>query len=165
MHQAESKHSPTASAPPAGRILALDLGTVHTGVAVCDETHVSIRRLQALTRTNWKKFVHKVQNLCRDLDARAVVIGLPLNMSGSQGAAADDARRVARNLELSLHLPVYLQDERLTSQFAAAELRDEGKRLPEINDLIHSQSAVLILRDFLAKVSVNVEIALVSEEF
>ena len=165
MHQAESKHSPTASVPRVGRILALDLGTVHTGVAVCDETRISIRRLQSLSRTSWKKFVHKIQDLCRDLDARAVVIGLPLNMSGSQGAPADEARRVARNLKLSLRLPIYLQDERLTSQFAAAELRHEGKGLSEINEHIHSQSAVLILRDFLAAVSVDTEIALATEEF
>jgi putative Holliday junction resolvase len=88
MHQAESESSPAAVAPRAGRILAFDLGTVHTGVAVCDENHISIRRLQALTRTNWKKFVHNIQDLCRHLDARAVVIGLPLNMDGSQGAGS-----------------------------------------------------------------------------
>lgn len=163
MHALETENAATSFTPPAGRILAIDLGSINTGVAVCDENRISIRRLKTLTRTNWKKFVHELQDLCRDLDARAVVIGLPLNMNGSHGAAADDARRVARNLELSLRLPIYLQDERLTSRFAADELKDEGSNSSEINEHIHSQSAVLILRDFLttnvsAKNSVDAEI-------
>lgn len=170
MHNLESENALTTFVPPVGRILAIDLGSIHTGVAVCDENRISIRRLKTLIRTNWKKFVHELQDLCRDLDARAVVIGLPLNMNGSHGAAALDARRVARNLELSLRLPIYLQDERLTSQFAADELKNEGSHQSEITEHIHSQSAVLILRDFLntnfsAPYSVHAETSLTGEEF
>lgn len=141
-----------------GRIIALDLGTTKIGVAICDEQRLAVRRLLTLPRTSWKKFVEKIKQLCRDFDAQAVVVGLPLNMDGTLGDAARNARRAAGNLHLSLRLPVYLQDERLTSEAAIGELHDEGLGGAEIEREIHSHSAAIILRDFLlisAKVSIS----------
>ncbi len=132
-----------------GRILALDPGTAHTGIAISDEHQIVARRLLTLPRTNWKIFVQTIKQLCRDFDARAVVVGLPLMLDGSTGEGVDDARRIARNLRLSLSLPTYLQDERLTSQAAVQELRAEKLSAAEIAQAIHSQSAAIILRDFL----------------
>ena len=135
--------------PEPGRLLALDLGARRVGVAITDELRVSVRTLPALQRTNWKSLVREVAQLCRRFDARGVVIGLPLNLDGSTGGAASEARRLARNFSLTLGLPVHLQDERLTSRAATEKLLDEGSSGREIVERVDGESASIILRDFL----------------
>ena len=65
--------------------------------------------------------------------------------------AAAEARRIARNLSLSLNLPVHLQDERLTSRDAEQTLRSDGASASEVAARIDGEAAALILSDFLAK--------------
>lgn len=134
----------------AGRLLSLDLGEKRVGVAVSDELRISVRPLQPLRRTNWKELLNAVADLVRRFDAKALVIGLPLNISGIEGPAAAEARRRARNFELSLKIPVYLQDERLTSLEAEETLRSAGLGRGGARDSIDSESAAIILRDFIA---------------
>jgi putative transcription antitermination factor YqgF len=138
-----------AAAGGPGRLLALDLGSKRVGVAVSDELRLTARPLEPLPRTNWKKLLRDVSELCRQFDVRTVVLGLPLRLDGGEGDAADAARRAARNFGLSLKLPVVLQDERLTSKEAEAELRGEGLSEAEIKTRVDSASAVIILRDYL----------------
>lgn len=134
-----------------GRLLALDLGARRVGAAVSDELRISIRTLPAIGRTNWKTFVRDVAQLCKRFDAKGVVVGLPLNLNGSEGEAALEARRLARNLSLTLGLPAYLQDERLTSHAATEKLRAERHTEEKIGSIIDSESAAIILQDFLLK--------------
>lgn len=137
----------------AGRLLALDLGEKRVGVAVSDELRITVRPLAALRRTNWKELLRAVVELLRGFDALGLVIGLPLNLDGTEGLAARDARRLARNFEISLEIPVYLQDERLTSRAAEETLRAEGRTESEVREQVDSQSAAIILRDFIAQLS------------
>ena len=139
------------SDPPAGRLLALDLGARRVGVAVCDELRLSVRPLPPLVRASWKKLLREIAQLCQSFDAEGVVVGLPVNLDGTEGEAAREARKVARNLSLSLSLPVHLQDERLTSRDAEQSLRTERATEAEIASRIDSEAAALILSDFLAK--------------
>jgi len=132
-----------------GPILALDLGEKLVGAAVSDENLITIKRLPALKRSNWKKLLQDVLTLIERFDARLLVIGLPLALDGSRGDAAQNVQRVARNFALSTKLPVYLQDERLTSFEATANLRADGTRPEEIPELVDAEAAAIILRDFL----------------
>ena len=134
-----------------GRILALDLGTRRVGVAVCDELRLTVRPLPALQRTSWKRLLLAVTELCERFDAETLVVGLPLRMDGTEGDAALEARRIAGNLRLSLPLPVHLQDERLTSLEAEASLREAGYAGLEIKERVDSESAAIILRDYLSR--------------
>jgi len=134
---------------PVGPILALDLGDKLVGAAVSDDMLVTIKRLPPLKRSNWKRLLQDVVTLIRRYDAQTVVIGLPLRLDGTVGAAAEKARQVARNLARSIELPVYLQDERLTSFEAIANLEKEGHTPVEIPDLIDGEAAAIILRDFI----------------
>jgi putative Holliday junction resolvase len=88
--------------------------------------------------------------LARRFDAKTLVIGLPLGLNGSLGEAALAARQTALKFARSLELPVYLQDERLTSAEAEGNLRASGVRPEEIASRVDSEAAALILRDFLA---------------
>jgi len=135
----------------AGRLLALDLGEKRVGVAVSDELWITVRPLSPLCRTNWKELLSSVADLIRRFDAQGIVIGLPLNLNGDEGRAAEDARQSACNFELSLKIPVYLQDERLTSREAEESLRAAGCSDNEVREQVDSQAAVIILRDFIVK--------------
>ena len=134
---------------PAGPILALDLGDKLVGAAVSDNRLVTINRLPPLKRSNWKRLLQDVVTLIRRYDAQTVVIGLPLRLDGSSGEAADKARQIATNLAKSIEQPVYLQDERLTSFEAMANLKTEGHKPGDIPALIDGEAAALILRDFI----------------
>jgi putative Holliday junction resolvase len=134
-----------------GRLLALDLGTKRVGVAVSDELRLTAQPLPPVARTNWKKLLRQISDLRHSFDAQGVVIGLPLKLDGTEGDAAREARRVARNLSLSLTVPVHLQDERLTSHAAAETLREAGVGGDELTARLDSEAAALILRDFIAQ--------------
>ncbi len=136
----------TISAP----VLALDLGSKRVGAAVSDELSIAIKRLDGIPRSNWKQLLRDVENLVRRFDAQTLVIGLPLQLNGSSGDAAEQVRQTAQKFALSLTVPIYLQDERLTSVEAEENLRLAGIRPGDIGSLVDSEAASLILRDFLA---------------
>jgi len=132
-----------------GPILALDPGEKLVGAAVSDENLITIKRLPPLKRSNWKKLLQDVLSLVERFDVKTVVIGLPLSLDGTEGEAAQNVRRLAQNLARSVSIPVFLQDERLTSFEAMENLKAEGKRREDIPALIDGEAAALILRDFL----------------
>jgi putative Holliday junction resolvase len=91
-----------------------------------------------------------VEKLALRFDAKTLVIGLPLKLNGSLGDAALAIRETALKFARSLKLPVYLQDERLSSVEAEQNLRDTGVPVSEVGNRVDSEAAALILRDFLA---------------
>jgi putative Holliday junction resolvase len=134
-----------------GRLLSLDLGTKRVGVAVSDELQLTAQPLPPLKRSNWKTLLRQISELRHSFDAQGVVIGLPLNMDGTEGVAAQEARRIARNLSLSLPIPVHLQDERLTSHAAEESLRAAGVTGQALKARVDSEAAAIILMDFIAQ--------------
>lgn len=134
---------------PTGPVLALDLGEKLVGAAVSDDRLVSIKRLEPLKRSNWKKLLRDIVTLIQRFDAQTVVIGLPLRLDGTSGEAAEKARQIATNLARSIPQPVFLQDERLTSFEAMGNLKTEGCTTSEIEALIDGEAAAMILRDFI----------------
>ena len=138
-----------AKEAPRAPIIALDLGEKRVGVAVSDALAISIKRLEALPRTNWKQLLRDVDDLVRLFDAQTVVIGLPLRLDGFAGDAALEVQSVALKFARSLKVPVYLQNESLSSVAAEENLRIEGHKTEEVSALVDSEAAALILRDFL----------------
>jgi putative Holliday junction resolvase len=132
-----------------GPILALDLGEKLVGVAVSDELLVTTNPLAPLKRSNWKQLLRDVEMLINRFDAKVLVIGLPLRLDGTTGDAAENIVRMATNFSKSLKVPVYLQDERLTSFEARERLLAEGHDEAEIRKLIDGEAAALILGDFM----------------
>jgi putative holliday junction resolvase len=138
-----------SGAPDAGRIVALDIGTKRVGVAVCDELQITTRPVCVIERTSWKTFLKEIIELLADFDAKALVLGLPYNFDGSESEMSREARRLARNFSLSLDIPVYLQDERLSSYAAKGYLWKTGLSEKEVRKRIDSEAAAIVLSDFL----------------
>lgn len=149
MATADQKNPLKAIEAPGAPIVALDLGKKRVGVAVSDALSIAITRLDALPRTNWKQMLRDVDELVRRFDAQTVVIGLPLRLNGSTGDAAMEVRSLALKFARSLNVPVYLQDERLSSVEAEENLRADGHKADRVSALVDSEAAAVILRDFL----------------
>lgn len=141
-----------------GPILALDLGEKLVGTAISDERLITTKRLPPLKRSSWKKLLQEIRSLVERFDAQTIVVGLPLRMDGTEGDAAENARRLASNLARSVEQPVYLQDERLTSFAATENLKAEGLKAEDIPALVDGEAAATILRDFLVTDQVRMRV-------
>lgn len=106
------------------RYLAIDLGDKRTGLAVGDDRVRLATPLVVLQVGDRVALLKKIGEAIEEQGPGALVVGLPLNMDDSEGPMAKKARGFARELEMKFGLPVYLQDERLSSAAAEDKLRD-----------------------------------------
>lgn len=137
--------------PNAGRIVGIDPGTKFVGVAVTDETQLIARPFKTLARTSWKKLLSDIKEIVSDFDAVGVVVGLPLAFEGGRIEMTDEAESIARKLSLSLKVPVFLQDERVTTYEARKRLWDRGVQPGDTKAEVDAEAAAIILSDFLSR--------------
>lgn len=129
------------------RYLAIDHGTRRTGLAICDANEVIASPLCVLH--GQKNALAKIAQIALDEEVGAIVLGLPLNMDGSEGPQARKARAFGQQLRQHVQVPVYLHDERLSSFGAREKLESTG--LPRIKQrgLVDAVAAAEILQSFL----------------
>lgn len=155
MQQIDTTNDPQftdlSAIPASGRIVALDPGTKRIGVATCDELRITTRPLGVITRESWKKLLERVKSIIAEFDAGALVIGLPLQSDGSESPMSAEARDMARKFALSLSVPIFLQDERVTSYEAKSRLWKRGIDPRDARQMVDSEAASIILADFLAR--------------
>ncbi len=104
-----------AALPPRGPLLGIDPGSKRLGVAVSDPERVLAGPLEQIVRTRFAADAARILSLYAERACVGVVIGMPLNMDGSAGPAAQAARAFARNLLALGDRAVLLWDERLTT--------------------------------------------------
>jgi putative Holliday junction resolvase len=139
-----------ASLPKGRRIMAFDVGTKRIGLALADPGTRIVSPIEALTRTQWSRDAPRVAELIRYWSVGGLVVGLALNMDGSEGPSAQRCRSFARNLLQIADLPLAFRDERLSSHAAEDEMIEAGVRPDRRRAAIDSAAAALILRDLLA---------------
>ena len=156
MQQKESFNAadlPDVAAVPGGRrILSIDPGTKRIGVAISDELRIVATPLPSIARSSWKRLLTDIRAIIAKFDAGALVVGLPLNTDGTESPMSADARDLARKFSLSLDIPVFLQDERVTSYEARKRLWDSGISVENTKGLVDSEAAAIILGDFLDRI-------------
>lgn len=129
------------------RYLAIDYGTKRTGLAICDPTETIVSPL-AVIQTQ-KEPLEKIKNIIETENVEAIVLGLPLNMDDSQGPQAELVLKFAKQLENSLNVPVYLQDERLSSFGAEEKLASAQFSHAQKKERLDAVAASEILRVFI----------------
>ena len=138
-----------------GRRLAIDVGTVRIGLAVCDPDGILSSPLPALIRSkDLAETLDTISNLITEYSPVEVYVGDPISLSGGQSASTQDARSFAIELAALISVPIRLVDERLTTVTASAKLRSSGKDSKQARSLIDSASAVEILEQALATLKV-----------
>ena len=137
--------------------MAIDYGTKAIGVAICDELQLTARPLATIRREkqNQKQVARLICELARQHEVGALVVGLPLNMDGTRGEAAEKVERFVADLRSQLAdapippIPIEMIDERLTSYEADQILREMGVSQKERKAKSDEYAAVLILQDYL----------------
>lgn len=132
------------------RFLAIDLGSRRTGLAVGDDETGLASPAGILTTPGNRpeRLTVALHDAIAEHRPDALVIGLPLNMDGTEGPAARRARAFAEQLRTETDLPVHLQDERLTTFAADQRLANSGRTRRRKKDLRDALAAAQILWDF-----------------
>jgi putative holliday junction resolvase len=132
------------------RILAIDYGTRRIGVAVSDELELTARGLATLTGLGDRAAVERLVGIVGEVEAGAVVVGLPLRADGTAGEAAERVLRFVERLKAAVDVPVHTVGEWLTSYEAEERMRSMGMKRNERRRRIDEAAAVVILEEFLA---------------
>jgi len=133
------------------RVAALDVGDVRIGVAISDELGMTARGIGVVKRVGGIRDLDGIAKLLAPYEPGCVVIGLPLNMDGSEGPRADKTRRFADRVAAHLGLPIELFDERLTTVAAREAMAATGVRRKRRKGLVDQMAAAIILESYLAR--------------
>jgi putative Holliday junction resolvase len=132
-----------------GRVLGIDLGSVRTGLAISDDMRLMAHPLETLQLPD-DTLLAKIAAIASEREVVEVVIGLPRNMDGSHGPAADRARSFSEKLSSALPaVKIHLWDERLTTVAASKSLRDAGRSSRKQKSVVDQVAAQLILQGWL----------------
>ena len=129
------------------RYLAIDYGTRRTGLAICDPNETIVSPLTVLQSE--QTLSEKIGQIVKDESVEAIVLGLPLNMDGSEGPQIQLVLKFADQLQARLTIPVYLQDERLSSFGAEEKLAPANLSRGEKKKRLDAVAAAEILEAFL----------------
>lgn len=136
-------------------LIGLDLGTKTIGVAVCDPDRKLATGVTTVTRTTFTKDAQRLIEIAAERRAGGFVLGLPLNMDGSEGPRAQSTRSFARNFARLTELPIALWDERLSTAAVERELIAADASRAKRAAVIDQHAAAFILQgaiDRLARV-------------
>ena len=133
------------------RVMALDYGERRVGVAISDELQLIARPLTTIRREKkgYAQIIDRIRELVDENEVVTLVVGLPLNMDGSRGAAVDRVESFISDLRRSVSIPVVTVDERLTSREADRMLREMGMGLRERRARSDEYAASVILQDYI----------------
>lgn len=135
-----------------GRLLGFDLGDARIGVALSDTMRTIASPLLMLPRS--KKFsdlMREIEELVKKHQVGGIVIGLPLNMDGSEGPRVQSTRAFANNLSKHLDIPIHFWDERMSTMAVARTLEESGISHTSRKEHVDKMAASYILQGYLDK--------------
>jgi putative Holliday junction resolvase len=143
--------APLAALPSTGKLLGLDLGTKTIGVAISDGMRYSATPLETIKRQKFTQDAERVVQLIAENRAVGVVLGLPLNMDGSEGPRAQSTRAFARNLAQKIAIPIVFWDERLSTSAVTRTLIEADVRRDRRAEVVDKLAASYILQGALER--------------
>lgn len=136
-----------------GALIGLDLGTKTIGVATSDPDRRLATAVETVARKNFTADAARLMALARERNAAGFVLGLPINMDGSEGPRAQSTRAFARNLSRLTTLPIALWDERLSTAAVERELIEADVSRARRAAVIDQHAAVFILQGALDRLA------------
>lgn len=136
------------------RIIGLDFGEKRIGVAISDESQKIALPLCVLEEIDTAGAIARIKEICQRKEVKKIVLGLPLTLEGKRGSAALKIKEFAEILGKKVNLPIFFEDERLTSKEAEKILRDtkcpkEKSGRKSFKNKVNMISAMLILKQHL----------------
>jgi putative Holliday junction resolvase len=142
-----------AALPSFGAICGLDLGTVTIGVAVSDSMRSVATPLETIKRKKFTLDAARLLEITKARDLKGIVLGLPMNMDGSEGPRCQATRAFARNLERLTDLPIAFWDERLSTVAAERALLEADTSRKRRDEVIDHVAAGYILQGLLDRLA------------
>jgi putative pre-16S rRNA nuclease len=139
--------------PPRGALLGLDLGSKTIGIAVSDPDRKLAAGVATIARTRFNADAARLLVLAAERKAVGLVLGLPLNMDGSEGPRAQSTRAFARNLARLTELPIALWDERLSTAAVERDLIAADASRAKRAAVIDQHAAAFILQGALDRLA------------
>ena len=134
------------------RYLGLDLGSKTLGIAISDLTGVIATSYKIIRHNEeYNKLVDEILKIVKEEKISAIVLGLPKNMDNTIGYKGELSISFKEKLEKKIQIPIYLQDERLTTKEAESILIKNDTSRKKRNKVIDSLAATIILQSFLDK--------------
>ncbi len=140
--------------PARGGLLGLDLGTKTIGVAASDPDRRLATGVETVARSTFTKDAARILALATERGTVGFVLGLPINMDGSEGPRAQSTRAFARNFARLTELPIALWDERLSTAAVERGLIEADMRRDRRAEVIDQHAAMFILQGALDRLAV-----------
>jgi putative Holliday junction resolvase len=137
--------------PPSGKLLGLDLGTKTIGVAISDGMRYSATPLITIKRQKFTLDAQRIVSLLAENDAVGIVLGLPLNMDGTEGPRVQSTRAFARNLGKIVNTPIVFWDERLSTSAVTRMMIEADVRRDRRAEVVDKLAASYILQGALER--------------
>jgi putative Holliday junction resolvase len=138
-----------AALPAGKRLIGIDAGTKTLGLALSDVGRSIASPLETIKRSKFSTDAARLLELCREHQIAGIVLGLPINLDGTEGPRAQSTRAFARNLNKLASLPILLWDERLTTAEAERMLIDADQSRRRRAEVIDKLAATIILQNAL----------------
>jgi putative Holliday junction resolvase len=135
--------------PPGSRLFGLDLGTKTIGIAVSDSNFRIASPLETIARVKFTKDAQALLALAAKHGVGGLVVGLPVNMDGSEGPRAQSTRSFVRNLTPMTDLPATFWDERLSTAAVTRALLEADTSRRRRDEVVDKMAAAFILQGFL----------------
>ena len=132
-----------------GKLLGVDFGDVRTGIAACDTSRFLASGISVISPGGIEKTAQAIADIAAEQKVCAIVIGLPVNMDGSEGSRAQRCRKLATLIGEISDIPTLLFDERMTTMTAARYLNETNTRGKKRKQVIDALSAQIILQNCL----------------
>ena len=139
------------------RIMAIDYGDAHTGVAISDPTGLLAGYTTVIDAYRPEAVAERIAALAGEHGAERIVLGNPINMDGTRGPRSEKAQAMKALLEATVGLPVVLWDERRTTIDAHQILMDSGKNARKRKKVVDAVAASLILEGYLTYLKIHPE--------
>lgn len=133
------------------RILGIDPGKKRIGLAIGDTLLKVATGYKTIEYKNTREFIASLESIVDEEDIGLIVMGLPVNMDGSEGESANFSRLLAELIKRKLNLEVEFIDERLTTEEAIRQIHQADKKVGKSKKTIDMLSAAIILQAYLNK--------------
>lgn len=142
---------------PGQRLLGLDIGTKTIGLALSDESRAFASPLRTIKRTKFTPDAEDILRVCEESNVGALVLGLPLNMNGTEGPRAQSARSFARNLQKLTDITITFWDERLSTAAVTRTLIEADTSRAKRAEVVDKMAAAYILQGVLERLDMIAE--------
>lgn len=132
------------------KIMAVDYGDSHTGLACCDKTETLASPLKVIDERNFNICAEKVAAASVEYEVGLIVVGNPLNMNGSEGPRSEICKSFAELLRNCVEVPVVMWDERSSTVTAHQMMNEVNKRGKKRKAVIDAVAAAVILENYMA---------------